>query len=167
MVYPAASTSICPAFYYPPALFSYLLSSRHLLHVATPKTKRRRRTSGGARAPAVPTHVVRRASRRKRRPRGVYRFFRSAFRGSSRFVQSPLQFSDRLGSSPGGARKSSGVQGPLIFELWFVPHCISLLQRFPSQGFFLTPGHRVLTPCLLYTSPSPRDGLLSRMPSSA
>ena len=23
------------------------------------------------------------------------------------------------------------------------------------------------TPCLLYTSPSPRDGLLSRMPSSA
>src|SRR5665647_369641 len=26
---------------------------------------------------------------------------------------------------------------------------------------------RELTPCLLYTSPSPRDGLLSRMPSSA
>ena len=25
----------------------------------------------------------------------------------------------------------------------------------------------VLSPCLLYTSPSPRDGLLSRMPSSA
>ena len=25
----------------------------------------------------------------------------------------------------------------------------------------------VLNPCLLYTSPSPRDGLLSRMPSSA
>ena len=24
-----------------------------------------------------------------------------------------------------------------------------------------------LAPCLLYTSPSPRDGLLSRMPSSA
>ena len=26
---------------------------------------------------------------------------------------------------------------------------------------------RVATTCLLYTSPSPRDGLLSRMPSSA
>ena len=26
---------------------------------------------------------------------------------------------------------------------------------------------RLLTACLLYTSPSPRDGLLSRMPSSA
>ena len=27
--------------------------------------------------------------------------------------------------------------------------------------------HAPLSPCLLYTSPSPRDGLLSRMPSSA
>ena len=27
--------------------------------------------------------------------------------------------------------------------------------------------HEVYTTCLLYTSPSPRDGLLSRMPSSA
>ena len=26
---------------------------------------------------------------------------------------------------------------------------------------------RILSGCLLYTSPSPRDGLLSRMPSSA
>ena len=28
-------------------------------------------------------------------------------------------------------------------------------------------GHRRIADCLLYTSPSPRDGLLSRMPSSA
>ena len=28
-------------------------------------------------------------------------------------------------------------------------------------------GANILDPCLLYTSPSPRDGLLSRMPSSA
>ena len=27
--------------------------------------------------------------------------------------------------------------------------------------------YRLMNPCLLYTSPSPRDGLLSRMPSSA
>ena len=27
--------------------------------------------------------------------------------------------------------------------------------------------HKALKTCLLYTSPSPRDGLLSRMPSSA
>ena len=32
----------------------------------------------------------------------------------------------------------------------------------------LKPVHRrILYACLLYTSPSPRDGLLSRMPSSA
>eukprot|EP01016_Furgasonia_blochmanni_P045977 TRINITY_DN6553_c0_g1_i4.p3 TRINITY_DN6553_c0_g1~~TRINITY_DN6553_c0_g1_i4.p3 ORF type:complete len:109 (+),score=16.17 TRINITY_DN6553_c0_g1_i4:694-1020(+) len=29
------------------------------------------------------------------------------------------------------------------------------------------PMYSALIPCLLYTSPSPRDGLLSRMPSSA
>ena len=29
------------------------------------------------------------------------------------------------------------------------------------------PDHAVVLSCLLYTSPSPRDGLLSRMPSSA
>ena len=33
-----------------------------------------------------------------------------------------------------------------------------------TDGEFGTPEHRN---CLLYTSPSPRDGLLSRMPSSA
>ena len=31
----------------------------------------------------------------------------------------------------------------------------------------LTDNNLDLNPCLLYTSPSPRDGLLSRMPSSA
>ena len=30
-----------------------------------------------------------------------------------------------------------------------------------------SPGATLFVPCLLYTSPSPRDGLLSRMPSSA
>ena len=40
-----------------------------------------------------------------------------------------------------------------------------------GEGFFIDHGHGVVigetTICLLYTSPSPRDGLLSRMPSSA
>ena len=40
-----------------------------------------------------------------------------------------------------------------------------------SIGAGLVPQERVkavlFTSCLLYTSPSPRDGLLSRMPSSA
>ena len=40
-------------------------------------------------------------------------------------------------------------------------------SNFELAGDFMTAfGQEVLT-CLLYTSPSPRDGLLSRMPSSA
>ena len=41
----------------------------------------------------------------------------------------------------------------------------SIFKRgdFPDENFIL----RHPAPCLLYTSPSPRDGLLSRMPSSA
>ena len=36
-----------------------------------------------------------------------------------------------------------------------------------ARAFSLNPGFDLLAGCLLYTSPSPRDGLLSRMPSSA
>ena len=42
--------------------------------------------------------------------------------------------------------------------------------RLITRKIQLLVGDRVaveLSPCLLYTSPSPRDGLLSRMPSSA
>ena len=39
----------------------------------------------------------------------------------------------------------------------------------PIKYFVKSPGKRLrpIIVCLLYTSPSPRDGLLSRMPSSA
>ena len=36
-----------------------------------------------------------------------------------------------------------------------------------SRSFYYDFGHGLQHVCLLYTSPSPRDGLLSRMPSSA
>ena len=36
-----------------------------------------------------------------------------------------------------------------------------------TLGVLLAKYHITHKPCLLYTSPSPRDGLLSRMPSSA
>ena len=36
-----------------------------------------------------------------------------------------------------------------------------------SPGGSVTAGMAIYDTCLLYTSPSPRDGLLSRMPSSA
>ena len=37
----------------------------------------------------------------------------------------------------------------------------------PSEGKIYAPADGEISICLLYTSPSPRDGLLSRMPSSA
>ena len=44
---------------------------------------------------------------------------------------------------------------------------VAALQNYQgAQQAAVTEG-RALTTCLLYTSPSPRDGLLSRMPSSA
>ena len=52
---------------------------------------------------------------------------------------------------------------------WYWDSVQSLSVKVPN-GF--QPGHRLtvyfdINGCLLYTSPSPRDGLLSRMPSSA
>ena len=42
------------------------------------------------------------------------------------------------------------------------------LEKYNDEYIVIKCGGSVLTnPCLLYTSPSPRDGLLSRMPSSA
>ena len=40
-------------------------------------------------------------------------------------------------------------------------------KNFPSRNGFYTKKYPRISCCLLYTSPSPRDGLLSRMPSSA
>eukprot|EP01016_Furgasonia_blochmanni_P048424 TRINITY_DN7206_c0_g1_i1.p2 TRINITY_DN7206_c0_g1~~TRINITY_DN7206_c0_g1_i1.p2 ORF type:complete len:146 (-),score=10.45 TRINITY_DN7206_c0_g1_i1:53-490(-) len=42
-----------------------------------------------------------------------------------------------------------------------------VVQTNPRFVVFSIPMYSALIPCLLYTSPSPRDGLLSRMPSSA
>ena len=47
---------------------------------------------------------------------------------------------------------------------------LSTAQKFIDQGwnvYITSRKEENLEACLLYTSPSPRDGLLSRMPSSA
>ena len=41
------------------------------------------------------------------------------------------------------------------------------IKRNPAGGVFIIASNGDTEVCLLYTSPSPRDGLLSRMPSSA
>ena len=48
----------------------------------------------------------------------------------------------------------------LIEEAYELLDALAAMQTNPEN-------HDMLNDCLLYTSPSPRDGLLSRMPSSA
>ena len=67
-------------------------------------------------------------------------------------------------------QKNSIVFTNGCFDLLHKGH-IDLLNKASTFGDILIVGlnsdNSVKTFCLLYTSPSPRDGLLSRMPSSA
>ena len=48
------------------------------------------------------------------------------------------------------------------------PNCIIIIEQMaPGHSDIMTAELTLFWNCLLYTSPSPRDGLLSRMPSSA
>ena len=68
----------------------------------------------------------------------------------------------RIGGQNIGVKLSDDVESK-IKELGFdIDEVIAELQRNLIQGNLNLPEG-----CLLYTSPSPRDGLLSRMPSSA
>ena len=49
----------------------------------------------------------------------------------------------------------------------FAPETQAGLDLAEAQGLQMTGPSSLYNTCLLYTSPSPRDGLLSRMPSSA
>ena len=55
----------------------------------------------------------------------------------------------------------------LSFAVFFLLGLATTLTRSTMIGFFDVLPVYILMGCLLYTSPSPRDGLLSRMPSSA
>ena len=52
------------------------------------------------------------------------------------------------------------------FEIKLGDNCYAEIIRNLGEGFISTEQIQNML-CLLYTSPSPRDGLLSRMPSSA
>ena len=64
-----------------------------------------------------------------------------------------------------------GVMGhPMAGHLVAAGHDVTVYNRTASKAEVWVAEHggaAAPTPCLLYTSPSPRDGLLSRMPSSA
>ena len=49
-------------------------------------------------------------------------------------------------------------------SVFLSPKSIAIIGASDKEG---SVGRAITNNCLLYTSPSPRDGLLSRMPSSA
>ena len=54
----------------------------------------------------------------------------------------------------------------IVYRSKFVP-TVFAARQFVNHGHVLVNGKKVNIPCLLYTSPSPRDQRGSRMPSSA
>src|SRR5664279_3614623 len=77
--------------------------------------------------------------------------------------------SRKLTQNPVDALAAFGVAAGDIWDV-IVTHLhydhAGNLDRFPNARFHLQE-REMSYACLLYTSPSPRDGLLSRMPSSA
>src|SRR5665647_1651922 len=52
-------------------------------------------------------------------------------------------------------------------KVWTYEQMAKMRVQLRSMGAMFDWSREIVTCCLLYTSPSPRDGLLSRMPSSA
>ena len=73
------------------------------------------------------------------------------------------------------APKTGGLAGGAVVTQW--PNVQLWVEQVNARGGLNVAGEMMTielveyddktNPCLLYTSPSPRDGLLSRMPSSA
>ena len=60
------------------------------------------------------------------------------------------------------------IKEALTFDdVTLMPKYSEILPSDVDTSIKLTNYLKLKIPCLLYTSPSPRDGLLSRMPSSA
>ena len=85
-----------------------------------------------------------------------------------------LTFHSPFGKDPGVALLTAFLALKLLetraprdgYVVVLLCYFMQLAQFFANQSI-ATAGLTLLGTCLLYTSPSPRDGLLSRMPSSA
>ena len=73
--------------------------------------------------------------------------------GQGVFIYDPLHYLALIEMKPNALDQAAALQG------WDLPEGFQHLRHLLEARM----GNR----CLLYTSPSPRDGLLSRMPSSA
>ena len=95
------------------------------------------------------------------------------------FIRSWLAEAERLARERGHGERVTYVAGDFLqlaerlepadlILLDKVVHCYQEPERLVRRSAQLTRSlYALSSPCLLYTSPSPRDGLLSRMPSSA
>ena len=89
-----------------------------------------------------------------------------------------LDFQDKRS---GALKAEAEYYGKFVLAIVWLPGIVAVthlvahhrheyLQRkleFLGKSLLLVAFYPIVAPCLLYTSPSPRDGLLSRMPSSA
>ena len=62
--------------------------------------------------------------------------------------------------------QKESLSQPFHVELEVYEHCLTM-KKISYQDMLDKEAEITYWSCLLYTSPSPRDGLLSRMPSSA
>ena len=67
--------------------------------------------------------------------------------------------------NPNGIHTSTQTTMSVENASGFVDGEIAIIKKVSPTGF--STEYLLINSCLLYTSPSPRDGLLSRMPSSA
>ena len=93
----------------------------------------------------------------------------SLFSKTSPFTKTVANFgNERLGFN--AARTAAGQGGKGLFDL-IKKNPLSAISAVSAVSGLLTAEQeeeaQLISDCLLYTSPSPRDGLLSRMPSSA
>ena len=100
------------------------------------------------------------------------RYLRAFSEHTAVFSGDPLRLPDNL-AGPGAIRLVHFWDPACPCNVGNQQHLSELVEHYVPQGveFYAVqkPGSHGQLPntCLLYTSPSPRDGLLSRMPSSA
>ena len=94
-------------------------------------------------------------------PSKFHRCFNKRFGQNLCFSYSIISFDEGSGISKEiGGRSTKNRQNPSFLAR--VMSILNLLKNLSLPAHYYVP-----RACLLYTSPSPRDGLLSRMPSSA